>query len=117
MVSDGVSTLNPKALPGAVVEYCLAVRNATLGTGANAVTLTDVIPTNTTYVPGSLKIGLPGGSCVLLGGEAQDDDATDDTDGTTYKGSFDTQTKTVTAIIPTVNGGAAVSAAFNVTIN
>ena len=49
--------------------------------------------------------------CVLLGGEAQDDDATDDTDGTTYKGSFDTQTKTVTAIIPTVNGGAAVSAA------
>ena len=41
----------------------------------------------------------------------------DDTDGTTYKGSFDTQTKTVTAIIPTVNGGAAVSAAFNVTIN
>ncbi|MBM6578171.1 DUF11 domain-containing protein [Microvirga sp. SRT01] len=117
VVSDGVSTLNPKALPGAVVEYCLAVRNATLGTGANAVTLTDVIPTNTTYVPGSLKIGLPGGSCVLLGGEAQDDDATDDTDGTTYKGSFDTQTKTVTAIIPTVNGGAAVSAAFNVTIN
>ncbi len=116
VISDGVSTLNPKALPGATVEYCLAIRNATLGTGANAVTLTDVIPTNTTYVPGTLKIGTPGGTCVLIA-EAQDDDANDDNDGTTYKGSFDTQTKTVTAIVPTVGGGASVSAAFRVTIN
>ncbi len=37
IVSDGVSATNPKAIPGAVVEYCIAVSN-----GAGAATATGV---------------------------------------------------------------------------
>lgn len=119
IVSDGVNTLNPKALPGAVVEYCLAVRNATLTTSANAVTLTDVIPANTTYVPGSITIGLPGllGECTLAGGEAQDDDADDANDGKVYQANYNAGNKTVTTLMPTVGGGAQLNASFRVTIN
>lgn len=118
IVSDGVNTLNPKALPGAVIEYCLAVRNATLTTPANLVTLTDVVPANTTYVPGSITVGAAGvaGACTL-NGQTQDDDADDANDGGTYQGSFDAAAKKVTAIIPTLAGGAALSASFRVTIN
>lgn len=37
VISDGVSTTNPKAIPGAVVEYCIIVEN-----GAGAATATSV---------------------------------------------------------------------------
>jgi hypothetical protein len=48
VVSDGVSTTNPKAIPGAVVEYCIAVTN-----GAGAATATGVnIADNLTTVAG-----------------------------------------------------------------
>lgn len=118
IVSDGVNALNPKALPGAVIEYCLAVRNATLLTPATNVTLTDVIPANTTYVPGSISVGGVGvgGACVL-NGQTQDDDADDANDPGTYKGSFDTTAKKVTAIIPALPGGTTLNASFRVTIN
>lgn len=116
VLADGISLLNPKAIPGATVEYCLSVRNATLLTAASDVTLTDLIPANTTYVPQSLTIGAAGGTCVLLG-QAQDDDTDDAGDPGPYRGSFDATAKRVTAIIPTVSGGGTVNAAFKVTIN
>ncbi|WP_375396918.1 hypothetical protein [uncultured Sphingomonas sp.] len=105
VLSDGVNTINPKALPGAVVQYCLLANNATLLTPATGVTLTDVIPANTTYVAGSIAIGLPGGTCTLAG--APQDDAT----------SFNAATKTVTATIGTLAGGASTAVSFRVTIN
>ncbi len=118
IISDGVNVLNPKALPGAVVEYCLTVNNATLLTPATNVTLTDVIPANTTYVPGSIQVGGVGaaGTCVL-NGISEDDDTDDAAELDPYRGSFDTATKTVTAIIPTLAGGTTLTADFQVTIN
>jgi uncharacterized repeat protein (TIGR01451 family) len=113
VIGDGVNDLFPKALPGATVEYCLLVRNATLLVPASDVVLTDVVPANTTYVAGSIKVG---GTC-LLGGEAQDDDADDAGDGRTYAGSYTGGTRTVSATIPTVVGGGQVAAVFRVTIN
>jgi len=111
VISDDVNSLvNPKALPGAVVEYCLTVNNATSGVPATNVVLTDVVPTNTTFVPGTLTIGAPGVlgiTCTLS------------SLGTTtgYTGAYDTSTKTVTATIPTVAGSGSVAASFRVTIN
>ena len=35
ILSDGVNLINPKSLPGAVVQYCLVANNATLLTAAN----------------------------------------------------------------------------------
>ncbi len=110
VISDNVNLINPKALPGAVVEYCLTVNNATAGVPASNVVLTDVVPANTTFVPNTLTIGAPGvagTSCTLA------------SLGTTtgYTGAYDTSTKTVTATIPSVAGSASVAASFRVTIN
>ncbi|SFP87234.1 hypothetical protein [Sphingomonas rubra] len=116
ILSDGVSTLNPKALPGAVVEYCLSARNATLLTAAANVTLTDIVPANTTYVAQSLTIGVAGGTCVLLG-QGQDDDADDANDPGPYRGSYDATARRVTAIIPSLAGSTTINASFRVTIN
>lgn len=118
VISDGVDAVNPKALPGAVVEYCLTVTNATLLTPATNVVLTDVIPANTTYVPGSIQVGGVGvgGACVL-NGVPEDDDADDAAETDPYRGSYTAGSKTVSATIPTLLGGTSLTAAFRVTIN
>ena len=115
VISDGVNALNPKALPGAVVQYCLTVTNGTLLVPANGIALTDVIPANTTYVPGSITVGGIGtGGVCLIGGTAVADDGSTTTP---FGGSFNTSTKTVTATIPTLLGGTSIAASFRVTIN
>ena len=116
VLSDGVNTLNPKALPGATVQYCLLVNNGTALTGADGVVLTDVVPANTSYVPGSISIGLPGGTCVLVG-TTEDDDANDSGEVDGYTANFNSGTNTVTANVGTVSGLGSVAVAFKVTIN
>lgn len=106
ILSDGVNAANPKALPGAVVQYCMLANNATLTASANGVTITDPIPVNTTYVPGSLAIGLPGGTCTLL-----------PTITAPFSGSYDTPSNAIIANIGTVIGGGTVAVSFRVTIN
>lgn len=116
IVSDGVNLLNPKALPGAIVEYCLTVANATLLTAASSIVLTDVVPANTTYVADSITIGgLGAGGVCVLNGFPQRDDGTN-TVGP-YTGSFNSTTRTVTANIPAVAGGTSLSASFRVVID
>ncbi|MGA1798298.1 hypothetical protein VH567_05905 [Sphingomonas sp. 4RDLI-65] len=118
VISDPVSGIVlPKAIPGATVQYCLVVNNATLLVSAENVNLTDTIPANTTYQPGSIVIGLPGVNpiCTLAGFIASDNGAA--IPGTNFTGSYDTGTKKVTATIPTLIGGATVAASFRVTIN
>ena len=64
VVSDPVNNVtNPKAIPGATMQYCILVTN-----NGNAVTaastnilVNDPVPPNTTYVPGSLRSGI---SCI-----------------------------------------------------
>ena len=114
VLSDGVSLINPKALPGAVVQYCLTVNNATLLTPATNVTLTDVIPANTTYVPGSITVGGIGaaGACLVNGFAVADDGSTTGL----YSGSYNATTKTVSATIPTLLGGTSLAASFRVTV-
>ena len=67
VISDPLNgTTNPKAIPGAVVEYCIAVSNAAGGATATNVALTDVLPTATTYQSsfGILLNGtVTGGTC------------------------------------------------------
>lgn len=57
VVSDPFNgATNPKAIPGAIVRYTVTVANGSTTTAADAVALDDVIPTNTTYVPGTLTL-------------------------------------------------------------
>ena len=116
VVSDPVNLLvNPRAIPGAIVQYCLTVANGTLLTPATGVNLTDVIPANTTYVPGSITVGgLGAGGVCLLNGVSVNDDGTSTG---IYSGNFNAATKTVTATIPTLLGGTSLAASFRVTVN
>ena len=56
-ISDPVSgTTNPKMIPGATIEYCIAVANAAGSATANTVTINDPLPSTLTYVASSIKI-------------------------------------------------------------
>jgi uncharacterized repeat protein (TIGR01451 family) len=75
VVSDGVSVTNPKAIPGAVIEYCISVTNTGPATATN-IAVSDVIPANMTFVNNSVYLNgavtSPGASqtCALTGGTA-----------------------------------------------
>lgn len=116
VVSDPINgIINPHAIPGAVIEYCMTISNAGPG-NATGVTLADAIPANMTYVSNSLTVGGlgVGGQCVL-NGTIEDDNATGADETDLYGGSFDGSTVhatvgTVTALIP-------LTVAFRATVN
>ena len=50
VISDPVNnTTNPKMIPGAVVEYCIAVANAAGSATASNINVSDTLPVETTY--------------------------------------------------------------------
>ncbi len=107
IVSDTVSGSNPKALPGAVVEYCIAVNN-TGSVAATSVAIGDLIPANTAYVNNSILLnatvtnyGLATQSC--SGGSA----------GGTYTS---TPTPRVDGTLASVGAGTTSALIFRVTI-
>ncbi|HEX7874390.1 MAG TPA: DUF11 domain-containing protein [Sphingobium sp.] len=116
VLSDPVNLLvNPHAIPGAIIEYCLTVSNAGPGTATN-VGISDAVPAGTTYVSNSLSIGGvgSGGQCVL-NGTTEDDDTSGADETDLYGGSFDGTT--VKGSIPAIVAGISLTAAFRVTIN
>lgn len=110
VVSDGVSASNPKALPGAIMRYCILVSNSGSGTSSNIVA-TDSIPAGTTFIPGSM---LTGTSCAGAT-NAEDDNNTgaDENDpfGMDFAGS------TVTGRADTLGPSASFAMVFNATVN
>jgi hypothetical protein len=75
VISDPFNgTTNPKAIPGALVEYCIVVANATGAAAATGVNIGDNLPTQTTYetaygiFQNGTYTGTPGtGTCNLDG--------------------------------------------------
>lgn len=65
IISDPVNlTVNPKMIPGATIEYCIQISNATGGATATAVTVTDPLPANITY---DTAFGIKTGGTVVSG--------------------------------------------------
>ncbi|MGH8187039.1 MAG: hypothetical protein ACREUC_10780, partial [Steroidobacteraceae bacterium] len=95
---------DPKAIPGAVVEYEIEVTNTSTTTAATAVSLSDDIPANTTFVPGSIT---------LNGAPVTDSGA--DADGGEFQVGPPARVL-VTAGAIAANGGTA-TVTFRVTIN
>lgn len=56
VISDEFGSPNPKAIPGSVVRYTITVTNNSTTTAASAVTVTDNIPANTTFVANSITL-------------------------------------------------------------
>jgi uncharacterized repeat protein (TIGR01451 family) len=119
VISDPVNDIGfPKAIPGAIVRYCLIVRNATTLTPARNVNLTDLIPANTTYEANSITVGGIGlgNECVLDGLPLSDAGGTVlPLSGIT--GSYDATARKVSVTIPTVTSLLPVAASFRVKIN
>ncbi|WP_084690964.1 DUF11 domain-containing protein [Sphingomonas sp. SRS2] len=115
-ISDPINgALLPKAIPGAVVEYCIQVQNTGSG-AATDIAVTDTIPDHSTYVAGSLFVN----GTTLLGacngdGNNEDDDATGADDSDTVTGSFDGSK--IASKISTLAAGATRTTRFRVTLN
>ncbi|WP_339825687.1 hypothetical protein [uncultured Parasphingorhabdus sp.] len=59
VVSDPLGSTNPKAIPGAVIEYCISVANGAGSATATGIAITDTLPADVggngiTFVPGSI---------------------------------------------------------------
>ena len=84
VVSDPVNgATSPKAIPGAVIEYCIAVSNGSGSATANTVTVTDPVPTNMTYDSSfGIKVNGSVASGVCSGGSTGGDFASNTVSGT-----------------------------------
>jgi uncharacterized repeat protein (TIGR01451 family) len=118
IISDGVSGSNPKAIPGAVVEYCISVANAAGAATATNVSISDLVPTNTTYLTNSIRrnvtVTSPGASqtCNNTTGSAVTD-SNGDSDG----GNFGSPTaNTAYATLSDIAANSATAMIFRVTI-
>jgi uncharacterized repeat protein (TIGR01451 family) len=70
VISDPINSTNPKAIPGAVMEYAIRLTNSG-GTNATGVIITDTLPTNgITYTTASYNSGNSDVSITVGGGPA-----------------------------------------------
>ncbi len=110
VISDGVSASNPKALPGAVVRYCITIGNAGPA-AADTVSASDTLPANVSFEAGSMRSGNSCGSASTV----EDDNATgtDESDpvGASISGS------TITITHTSLASGASMALIFSVTID
>ena len=68
VIEDPVSgTTNPKAIPGAVIQYCISVTNAAGSATATGVTVTDDVPTGLTYTDANFPVSTDSTSCDVAG--------------------------------------------------
>ena len=103
VISDPVNgTTLPKAIPGAVIEYCIAVSNAAGGASATSVTITDNLPAEVTYLAGNTFVNGTTTSGVCNA---------DGTAGGSFAGT------TVTGPLGTIAAGATTTLRFRATIN
>jgi uncharacterized repeat protein (TIGR01451 family) len=102
VISDPVNgTTQPKAIPGAVIEYCIAVTNAAGSAPATSVTITDNLPAEVTYLAGNTFVNgtVTGSTCNA-----------DGTAGGSFAGT------TVTGPLGTIAAGATTTLRFQATI-
>ncbi|MBS0482433.1 MAG: DUF11 domain-containing protein [Proteobacteria bacterium] len=98
IISDTIDNVtNPKAIPGAVLEYCIVVSNTGVAS-ADSVVATDTLPANLAFVAGSIRSGTTCANSITAG-------------GATFAGS------TLTANIGTLAASSAFAVKFQATVN
>ena len=107
VVSDPIDgAVLPKDIPGAVIEYCIAVQNTGLQNITN-VNVADNIPANTTYSPGTIFTG----GTALAGVCNLDGTAVSDSSG------YNSTTNAIATSIATLAPAAISTTRFRVTVN
>ncbi len=112
VVSDPVNgTSNPKAIPGAVIRYCIAVSNASGGADATNISVVDDLPSDVTFNTGTIlrntAVAISGTDATCTGGAAP---------ANATEGSFDSGNNRVSGTLSTVTGGNSAGLSFEVTI-
>ncbi|WP_305096356.1 proprotein convertase P-domain-containing protein [Croceibacterium aestuarii] len=111
VLSDPVNgTTNPKALPGAVVEYCLTISNPGAVAATNVVA-TDTVPATMTYTAGSMTSGA---SCAASS-TAEDDNASGSDESDPYGASF--AGSVISAAANTLSPNQSFALKFRVSVN
>ena len=101
LISDPTNgTTNPKAIPGAVMEYCILIQNPGSGT-ATGLSGVDTIPAALTYTAGSMTSGATCGAATT----AEDDNATGADESDPYGASVAGAVLTATATTLAPNAG------------
>ena len=109
-ISDPVNgTTNPKAIPGATVQYCLLISNAGPLTATNIV-VTDTLPATLTYVAGSMRSGASCAAAATL--EDDDNSGADESDPFGASQS----SGTIIAVTASMINGAVAALVFNTLI-
>lgn len=118
VVSDPVNnTTNPKAIPGAVIRYCIAVTNSGTGAAAENITISDALPGEVNFNTGTIRRNVTASinsgvaTCTVTSG-----DSVTDTDSDADGGSFDGGTNTVEGTINNIAAGSSLGFMFEVTI-
>lgn len=108
IINDPINgTTNPKMIPGATIQYCIAISNASGSATATSITVNDPIPTNLTY---DSAFGVKtNGTATIASGVAT---CAADTTGTGTMAS-----NTVSGTIASVAGGETKTVVFQATIN
>jgi uncharacterized repeat protein (TIGR01451 family) len=111
VLSDPISgVMNPKAIPGALIRYCILVANAGPATAAS-LSLIDPLPANITYSAGTMRSGA---SCTTAT-TVEDDDNSGIDESDPVGASFAVTTITVLQASLTASG--AIALIFNATVN
>ncbi len=103
VVSDPFNgTTNPKAIPGATIEYCIAISNGAGSADATSIAISDTVPANLTFdaVFGVVTNGITGGPVCDLGA-----------DSGAFAGGI------VSGTIPTISAGQTRNLVFRVTVD
>ncbi|MGP1354515.1 MAG: hypothetical protein ACTS1Z_14450 [Parasphingopyxis sp.] len=104
-------------IPGATVEYCIAVTNAAGGADATNVAISDTLPANTTFVASSIVIG----GSATIDDNGTPSNAADDTltscDNSTGSAGGSFAAGTVSATIGTVSAGTTEIVTFRAVID
>ena len=107
LISDPINgTTNPKMIPGAVVEYCIALANGAGSATATAITVSDPVPATVTYSASTVFLNATVSGSTCSGGTAGTDAA-----------NFNAVSKTVSGTLSNLAAGASAGLRFRVTVN
>jgi uncharacterized repeat protein (TIGR01451 family) len=110
IISDGVNASNPKAIPGAVIRYCISVTNP--GTlPATDIYVADILPVLMTYITGSTRTGASCATATTI----EDDDAAGADENDPHGASFNGTS--LLGFTTSLGAGATFALAFNMLLN
>ena len=117
VISDPLGSANPKAIPGAVIRYCIAVQNSGTGATATDISISDALPGEVDFNTGTIERNVTavintGVATCTPGTGASATDSTADADG----GGYDGGTNTVAGTLGNVAAGNTSGFMFEVTI-